>query len=160
MSGLPVRDSDDALQGTWIEFQIQRNGERTYYNTFFTSLEVTADTVAEIARLGRARWKIENEAFNCLARHGYNSKRNCGHGSHGLANLLATLNLFAFTLHTLLDGLRGLWRQCRDRAGTRRHFFEKLRVFAESFWFPDWTALLTTLLGERKLRLQCLPGSP
>ena len=120
MHGLPLRDSDDAVLGTWIEFPIQRHGERTYSNTFCTRLEVTADNVAASARLGRARWKIENETFNCLARHGYNSKRNFGHGRHGLANLLATLNLFAFALHTLLDGLQGVWRQCRDEAGPRR----------------------------------------
>ncbi len=57
--------------------------------------------MAEIARAGRARWKIENEGFNCLARHGDNIKRNFGHGNQGLANLLATLNLFAFALHAV-----------------------------------------------------------
>ena len=152
MHRLPVRDSDDAVLGTWIEFTVRRHGKRTYYNTFFTSLEVTAENVAAIARLGRARWKIENETFNCLARHGYNLKRNFGHGSNGLANLLATLNLLAFTLHSLLDGLRGLWRQCRDRAGTRRRFFNKLSLFTEEFWFPHWTALLLTILGQRSVR--------
>ena len=58
------------------------NGKRTYTNTFFTSLEVTAANVADIARAGRARWKIENEGFN-VARHGYNIKRNFGHGRNG-----------------------------------------------------------------------------
>ena len=103
MNGVAVRDSDDAVEGAWIEYAIERKGKRTYTNTFFTSLEVTADNVAAIARAGRARWKIENEGFNCLARHGYNLKRNFGHGSDGLANLLATLNLFAFALHAVLD---------------------------------------------------------
>ena len=160
MSGLPVRDSDDAVLGTWVEFVIHRHGQRTYYNTFFTSLTVNAANVAEIARLGRARWKIENEGFNCLARHGYNFKRNFGHGRRGLANLLATLNLFAFALHTLLDCLRGLWRQCRDKLRTRYNFFEELRVLARRFWFPDWSELLTALLGERPMRLQYAPGPP
>ncbi len=63
MHGLPVRDSDDAVQGAWVEFAIERNGKRTYTNTFFTSLEVTADNVADIARAGRARWKIEKCAI-------------------------------------------------------------------------------------------------
>ena len=83
MNGLPVRDSDDAVAGTWIEFLIERNGKRTYTNTFFTSLTVTADNVAAIAPAARSRWKIENETFNCLARHGYNIKRNFGHGRAG-----------------------------------------------------------------------------
>ena len=50
------------------------------------------------------------EGFNCLARHGYN-KRNFGPGSDGLANLLATLNLFAFGCMRSWN----LWRQCRGR---------------------------------------------
>ena len=64
-SGVPVRDGADAVIGTWIEITIRRQKpdqpepRQTYYNTFFTSLEVTPDNVAEIARAGRARWKIE-----------------------------------------------------------------------------------------------------
>ena len=64
-SGVPVRDGADAVQGTWVEMTVRRKAadgkgwEQTYYNTFFTSLEVTPDNVAEIARAGRARWKIE-----------------------------------------------------------------------------------------------------
>ncbi len=110
MHGLPVCDGDDAVQGAWVEFAIERNGERTYTNMFFTSQEVTADNVADIGRAGRARWKIANEGFNCLARHGYNIKRNFGHGSQGLANLLATLNLCAFALHAVQDCVSDLWR--------------------------------------------------
>jgi len=41
-----------------------------------------------------------------------------------LANLLATLNLFAFTLHSVLDCVADLWRCCRDKAGTRTRIFE------------------------------------
>lgn len=149
MRGVPVRDSNDAVPGSWIEFSIERHGKRTYLNTFFTSLEVTADNVAAIARAGRARWAIENEGFNCLARHGYNIKRNFGHGRDGLANLLATLNLFAFALHAALDCVSDLWRQCRDRAGTRRGFFEALRFLTQWFCFPCWTALFETMLRQR-----------
>ena len=68
-SGVPVRDGADAVTGTWIEFTIRRKAadgsgwQQTYYNTFFTSLEVTAANVAAIARAGRARWKVEKCAI-------------------------------------------------------------------------------------------------
>ena len=156
---VPLRAGDDALKGTWIDFEICRTGKRTYHNSFFTSLKVTADNVAEIARAGRARWKIENETFNCLAHHGYHLKHNFGHGQDGLANLLATLNLFAFTLHAVLDCVADLWRRCRDKAGTRRRFFDKLRVLSEMFWFPDWNALLTTILSPPR-RPAMVPAHP
>ena len=146
---MPLRAGDDALKGTWIDFEICRNGERTYHNSFFTSLEVTADNVAAIARAGRARWKIENEQFHCLARQGYHLKHNFGHGRQGLANLLATLNLFAFALHAVLDCVSDLWRQCRARVGTRRKFCATLGFLTEWFCFRSWTALFETVLRKR-----------
>ena len=148
-NNVPLRAGDDALQGTWIDFEICRNGERTYHNSFFTSLEVTADNVAAIARAGRARWKIENEQFHCLARQGYHLKHNFGHGRQGLANLLATLNLFAFALHAVLDCVSELWRQGRARVGTRRKVFATLGFLTEWFCFRSWTALFETVLRKR-----------
>ncbi len=148
-NNVPVRAGADALKGTWIDFEIWRKGERTYHNSFFTSLKVTADNVAEIARVARARWKIENEQFNCLSRQGYNLKHNFGHGRQGLANLLATLNLFAFALHAVLDCVCELWRQGRKRLGTRRNFFATLKFLTEWFCFPSWTALLETVVRKR-----------
>ena len=87
--------------------------------------------------------------------HRRNRKRNFGHGSNGLANLLATLNLFAFALHGVLDCACELWRQCRERAATRRAFFEEPRVCTKYFCFPHGRALFETL---RKQRLP--PGWP
>ena len=121
MPGLPVRDGDDAVTGTWLEFAIQRQGKCTYINSFFTSLEVAADNVAQIAQAGRARWKIESEHCNTLTNHGYRFQHNFGHGKDGLANLLA------FTLHSVLDCVCDHWCRGRARSGTRREFFEELR---------------------------------
>lgn len=99
-----------------------------------------------IARAGRTRWMIEEE-FNYFARHGY----DFGHGKQGLANLLATRNLFAFALHKVLDCQNKLWRQCRAEAGTRRNFFDQLRFLAERIYFADWVEQLETTLGRRRL---------
>jgi len=92
---------------------------------------------------------IKNEGFNCLARHGYNIKRNFGHGSKGLANLLATLNLFAFALHAVPDCVLDLWRQGGAWAGTRRNYFGTLGFLTEWFCFRSWTDLFETVLRRR-----------
>ena len=52
--------------------------EQTYCNTYPASLEVTAMTAEEIACCARARWKVENECFNCIACHGQNFQHNFG----------------------------------------------------------------------------------
>lgn len=150
-NNVPLRAGKHALRGNWVDLQIRRNGKPTYHNSFSTSLQAAADNMVGIARAGRARWKVENEGCNCLARHGYHLKRNFGHGKRGLGNLLATLHLLAFTLHSVLDCLSDLWQQCRHQAGTRRGFFHKLGSLTEEILFPDWTALLETMPGQRKL---------
>ena len=101
---------------------------------------------------------IENEQFNCLTRQGYNLKHNFGHGRHGLANLLATLNLFAFTLHAVLDCVSDLWRQCRARLGPRHNCFATLRFLTEWFCFPSWTALFETVLRKPPHDAICPPS--
>ncbi len=65
LSGVPLRGSADAMAVNWFSIEIRNAaGKRTYYNSFVTDLPVTADSVAELAACGRARWKIENETFN------------------------------------------------------------------------------------------------
>ena len=148
---VPVRSGAEALRGTWVDCQIQRKGKLSEHNAFCTSLTVNPDNVAESARAGRARWKIENENCNVLSQHGDALKHNCGHGRKGLANLLATLHLCAFALHSILDRVCELWRHCRAQAGTRRRGCERLRVLAERVWFEDWIALLATTCARRRL---------
>ncbi len=52
---------------------------------------------------GRARWKIKNETFNLLRNQGYPVEHDFGHGQQGLSNVLLTLNLLAFALHSACD---------------------------------------------------------
>ena len=97
-SDLPIRNTDDAVRGTWVEKTVRvrqksDGSKRTFYTTFFTSLTVTKHNVQNIAGCGRARWKIENERFNWIARHGQNFKHNSGHSKNGPPNTLATINL-------------------------------------------------------------------
>ena len=47
---MQVRAGEDALRGNWVDLEIRSNGKRTYHNSFFTSLKVTTDNVAAIAR--------------------------------------------------------------------------------------------------------------
>src|SRR5262249_23456323 len=93
--------TEDALPVNWFSVEIQNHsGKRTYYNSFVTDLPVTAENIAELAACGRARWKIENEAFNVLKTTGYNLEHNFGHGKEALASVLVSLNLLAFAFHT------------------------------------------------------------
>ena len=146
LPGVPMRDSKDAISVNWFSIEIfNAKGKRTYYNSFVTDLPVTADTVAELAACGRARWKIENETFNVLKTNGYNLEHNFGHGKKTLANVLVVLNLLAFAFHTVSQLCVLAWRNAMAAWGARYHFFEHLRSFTALFIFDDWTHLLQSI---------------
>ncbi len=151
LEGVPIRDGRDALLVNWLEFEIvNAAGKVTYRNSWVTSLPVDQDKVAEIAACGRARWKVENESFNVLKTKGYNLEHNFGHGKKNLAALLVTMNLLAFAFHTLCDLTATPWHKARQRIGSRKRFFQHLAVITGYLLFPNWAALIRTLVeGEQ-----------
>ena len=149
-NGLPLRDGNDALSVNWFSVRITRTGKRPVTFQFVTSLPVNSRNVEALAQGARARWKIENEAFNVLKHHGYHLERNFGHGQHGLANTLATLNLIAFACHAICDELCQLWQQARLTKHTRYRFFAHLEAVNHYWFFHNWTQLLLTLAQQSK----------
>jgi len=129
LEDVPLRDGADAMTVNWLEIEIVDGaGKLTYRNSFVTDLPVSAETVAELAACGRARWKIENESFNVLKTKGYNLEHNFGHGQQHLAAVLATMNLLAFAFHTVCELADTLWHAALAAARARRRFFEHLRA--------------------------------
>src|SRR5258707_5430251 len=142
---VPLRDGADAMAGNWLMIEIRNAaGEVTYRNSFITDLPVDRDTVVELVACGPARWKIQNESFNTLKTKGYNVEHNFGNGKHNLSAVLATLNLLAFTFHTVAELTHDLWLQAINKTGARARFFERLRSITGFLLFASWPNLLTT----------------
>ncbi len=102
-----------------------------------------------MAAAGRARWKIENEAFNALKTKGYNLDDNFGHGNKHLASVLATLNLLVFACHTVCDLADTAWKAARRPQVTRRGFFHTIVALTTYLVFPSWDHLLGTIAFAR-----------
>jgi hypothetical protein len=148
-SKAPLRDKD-GLDVNWIGLTIaDAKGKTTYDGAFVTSLEVTRESVAEIAACARARWKIENESFNVLKNNGYHLEHNFGHGKQNLAMLFATMNILAFAMHTVCDCLEELWVKAREAKRARKRFFEHIRTITAYLVFPGWRTLMTTLIDSK-----------
>jgi hypothetical protein len=147
---VPLRASEDALGVNWFSVEIlNAKGKRTYYNSFVTDLPITAETIAELAAAGRARWKIENETFNVLKSNGYNLEHNFGHGKQTLASILVTLNLLAFALHAVAQLCVLAWRTALAARGARYRFFEHLRTITAYIVFNDWPHLLQSIADPK-----------
>jgi hypothetical protein len=146
---LPLRDADDALMVNWLELiTTDSAGKVIYRNAWATSHRIDDDNVKALAEAGRARWKIENEGNNVLKTKGYHFEHNFGHGKKHLANLLATLILLAYLVHTALDWVDDRYRQVRDRLPSRRTFFEHLRALLLYLPFDGWDELMAFMLDK------------
>jgi hypothetical protein len=118
LSDVPLRGDAEAMTVNWLMIEIvTAAGAVTYRNSFITDLEVSPDTVADLAACGRARWKIENESFNVLKNNGYNLEHNFGHGKNNLSAVFVSRNLLAFAFHTVCDLAEDLWRGAMEKMG-------------------------------------------
>jgi len=159
-NGVPLTDSDDALQVNWCAVTItSAEGKVTYRNAFITDWPITAENVAGLVAAGRARWKIENEHNNVLKNRGYHLAHNFGHGKKHLASLLLTLNLLAFGLHTLLELTDESYRLIRATVGARRKFFTHLEALTTYLYFETWERLLDFMLRGLEIGPYAVPKS-
>jgi hypothetical protein len=140
---VPLRNGEDALLVNWFELVIahENTGEIRYQNSFVTNHAVTATSVVPLAQIGRTRWKIENENNNTLKTKGYHLEHNFGHGQQDLANVLASLNLLAFLLHTIQEMIEPAYLRLRQALGARKTFFNDLRALTRYIVFDSWDDL-------------------
>ena len=144
---VPLRQEDPLLVN-WLEIIItnESTGKEIYRNSFVTNQIVSVENVVPLAQDGRTRWKSENETNNTLKNQGYHFEHNFGHGEEHLANFLATLNLLAFLLHTLLDLLDEEYQLLRKELVTRVDFFNDLRALLRYMVFDSWDDLMLFML--------------
>jgi hypothetical protein len=145
VSQVPLRNGKDALQLNWLELVIthEKTGDILYQNSFVTNHMVTSANVGQLAKVGRARWKIENENNNTLKTKGYHLEHNFGHGQQDLANVLATLNILAFLIHTIQELLEPAYQRLRRALGARKTFFDDLRALTRYMVFETWDDLFS-----------------
>ena len=144
---VPLRQEAPLLVN-WFEIIItnEKTGKVDYRNSFVTNHRIDAGNVVALAENGRTRWKSENEVNNTLKNLGYHFEHNFGHGKKYLANFLATLNLLAFLLHTLLGLLDEDYQCLRKELVTRKSFFNDLRALLRYMVFDSWEALMIFML--------------
>lgn len=150
---VPLRESADAMLVGWVEVDVvsQEKNKVLYHNSFITNHPLGAESVEAVVEAARARWKIENEDINTLKTHGYHLEHNFGHGSNYLAETLATLNILAFLMHTLLDLFDPRYQLLRRERGRRSRFFTEVGTLMSYLYFKSWTRLLQFMIRQLKL---------
>lgn len=147
VNAVPVNGDPKADLVGFFQYFLKVKGKTTYKNSWVTDFEVTRDNVAELVRIGRARWKIENETFNTLKNQGYHIEHNFGHGAKNLSYNFFLLNLLAFFVHQILELSDLLYQRCRQEKFTsRREYWNQLRCTIRILVFENWEQLLWLIL--------------
>ena len=154
-----LQDGKDALSVNWFEITVvnAKTGEQLYHKSCITNHRVTAEHVAEVARAGRGRWKIENENNNVLTTKGYHLEHNFGHGKQYLSAVMLSLNLLAFLFHTVLEWSDDQYALLRRVLARRQTFFDDIRALTRYLVFDSWGHLIDFMI--RGLELQSQPDT-
>ena len=152
---IPLRAGEDAMLVNWLELTITHEvtGKELYHNAWITNHWVTLKNVARLAKMGRTRWKVENENINVLKTKGYNLEHNFGHGQSHLSNVFFSLNILAFLTHTAQHLLNNAYRLLRDTLAVRRTFFNDLKALTRYMIFDSWDSLFAFMLDGLELEL-------
>jgi hypothetical protein len=68
-------------------------------------------------------------------------EHNFGHGQQDLANVLASLNILAFLIHTIQEIIEPAYQRLRQALGARKTFFNDLRALTRYVVFVSWDDL-------------------
>lgn len=148
-----LRGGQDALSVNWLELtEVQaKTGEQLYYNSFITNHQISDANVADLARAGRGRWKIENENNNVLKTKGYHIEHNFGHGKRYLSAFLLSLNLLAFLFHTVLAWGDDKYALLRKTLARRQTFFDDIRALTRYMVFTSWQHVMDFMIRGLEL---------
>lgn len=131
---LALNESATHIRTNMLYYQFHPHKGQVQTFTWVTSIRLTKSNVYKVMRIGRSRWKIENETFNTLKNQGYQFEHNFGHGFKFLCSVFAVLMMLAFTVDQIQQHACQTFQQLWKGLGTKVKLWESLRA---SFKFLD-----------------------
>ncbi len=138
---IPLNKTHKELLVNYLEYwEVDKKGKTKEFS-WITDITLSRDNVYQVMRAGRARWKIENEAFNTLKKLGYNFEHNYGHGKKHLATMFATLMMLAFLLDQVQELSCNIFNAARHRYHSKIKFWTKLQSMFTEHYIDNWETL-------------------
>lgn len=149
-NAVPLNDTHFDLEVNFIEYWESRPNGKTQHFSWVTDLPLREACLIQIMRIGRSRWRIENETFNTLKNQGYQFEHNFGHGHQHLTTVLMHLMMLAFLIDQIQQRCCHLFQQGIKKMGSKTRFWRKLRERFNSLLIADWETLYLSLAYKLK----------
>ena len=144
---IPLNDTHfDYRVNVLIYTETNKNGKQQKFS-WVTKLPLNTSNVYELMRIGRSRWRIENETFNTLKNQGYNFNHNYGHGYKNLCSVMTMLMLLAFLIDQVQQLCCKAYQKARQHCGSLRALFERARTLISYMVWDNFSQLLV-FIGE------------
>jgi hypothetical protein len=155
MNDVPLNGNQETVNVNFLRCTIRGESKKgaqevLYKNSWVTDLSLSASNVKTLVLAGRCRWKNENELFNVMKNQGYCMEHNYGHGQKNMAFNFYLLTLIAFFMHQIFELTDRLYQACREKFGSKRHLWEKLRSWIDIIIFETWEKLLEFAVAPKK----------
>jgi hypothetical protein len=155
MNDIPLNGQKDSIKVNFLRCTISGKNKRgkekvLYKNGWVTDLVISSEKIKTLVAAGRCRWKNENECFNVMKNHGYCMEHNYGHGQKHLAYNFYLLTLLAFLFHQIFELTDAQYKACRNKLGSKKHLWEKLRAWIDIIIFETWEKLLAFALAPKE----------
>ena len=140
LNDAPLNETHFDERVNFLEYkEIPPNGKPTSW-TWVTDLELNEETVMQIMRSARTRWRIENEVFQTLKKStGYNIEHNYGHGKNSLCTVFPTLSHLAFLLDQVQELCCPRFQEAfRRNKNCKKNLWENMRNTFTNGIFNDW----------------------
>jgi len=153
-NNLPLNGTATDLRiGVLMYEETKKNGKVQKFS-WATSFNLTKRNVEKIMKIGRSRWKIENETFNTLKNQGYHFDHNYGHGFQHLSTFLAYLMLLAFQTDQIFQRCNSLFNRIWNKAKTKAKLWEVLRSVFMIKIIYSFNELFETLAFQFRVQLE------
>ena len=135
-----------------FEFDPQTGDVRKRFS-WVTDVDLDRSKFTLYTRIGRSRWRIENETFNTLKNQGYHYEHNYGHGNKNLTTVMMLLMFLAFLVDQVQQTCCPQFAAVLEMLKSRRQLWEDLRRCVRTFVFESFAQLWSAILRGATLDL-------
>ncbi len=141
LHAVPLNDAHFDLEVNFLSCQEIRPDGRERRFCWVTDLPIDESNVYELMRVGRARWRIENETFNTLKNQGYGLEHNFGHGNQYLSTVLTHLMMLAFLIDQIQLRCCAVFNRALMSRHSRSALWRKMRALFDEYLISSWESL-------------------
>lgn len=153
-NNLPLNEDSPDVRINVLMYEEENKNGKVQKFSWASSIKLGKPIVSKVMRIGRARWKIENETFNTLKNQGYEFKHNFGHGFNHLSTFLAFLMLLAFQTDQIFQRCNELFNRIWNKAKTKVKVWEIARSLFMTLNIYSFNELYQVLASQFFIQLE------